>query len=476
MKKMLLGSTALATAGLVAAPAVASELSIRISGYMNSGFYITDADDREIDAFELQANTGMASLDTLNRQHPLNKDKVAPETFIFAACETGYTGQTNPLMADEFKRCKNDTDMTLVDPTRVLDTDGNPVAADNDDPLYFTQTALPSRDEYSQSQVKLGSGRIVVDADARLENGMQVGGRVRIEAFGEDEASEIIDEHYVYVNGGFGRIVFGAKNGAAYQMHYSSPWFVPGNGVDSPNFYNISRTSVRTNTYAKMSDDAIKLTYFTPRFGGFQLGASYTPNNRDEDGLGNGFNLETTEATGSKGLENIIDVGVNYVRRFEAQGYYPFDVALSAGYESGSSNMLGSDDPLNWTVGGALEWRTFTLGGAYYYGENLDNTPNTNGRETSAWTAGVAWNSGPYRLGVAYLVAEEEGGKKSNGITPMGTEENSFLQFGGGYTLGRGVDLGLDVQLIEDDSGGNADEKNRVLESTSVGVILDISF
>ncbi|MEG9862634.1 MAG: porin [Parvularculales bacterium] len=476
MKKMLLGSTALATAGLAVAPAVASELSIRISGYMNSGFYITDADDREIRAsYDLRTNTEMASLNTLNRLHPLNQDKAAPGTFIFAAtCDTGTL-----TIRDEMAVCFTAGDSAANPPT--MDTlhpgptpDLMTPATDNAT-VYFTQKegTATSTDEYSQTQVKLGSGHIVIDADGRLENGMYIGGRVRLEAFGEETAGEIIDEHYFYMSGEFGRIVLGAKDGAAYQMHYSSPWFVPGNGVDSPNFYNIGRTSVRTNTYAQMSDDAVKITYFTPLMGGFQLGTSYTPNNRDKNGLGNGFGL-TTDGTDMKGVENIVDFGANYTRDIKFWGYQSLRLGLSAGWEAGSTNVTGAEDPINWSIGGSLRWRTFVFGGAYYYGENLDNTQQTSERETTAWTAGVSWTHGPWRVGAAYLQATEEGGMKTDGDA-LGNEENSFLQIGGGYGPGRGVSVGVDVQFIGDDNGGTMNE-TRVLKSTSAGVVMNISF
>jgi hypothetical protein len=48
------------------------------------------------------------------------------------------------------------------------------------------------------------------------------------------------------------------------------------------------------------------------------------------------------------------------------------------------------------------------------------------------------------------------------------------LQVGGGYSLGAGVDLGLDIQFINNEiatAGGSLE-----VEDTSAGVVLAISF
>ncbi|MEG9862653.1 MAG: porin, partial [Parvularculales bacterium] len=474
MRKMLLGSTALATAGLIAAPGVAAELSVKVSGNMNGGFYVADTDDNVIDApakYGLRSSPANFDWNAANASHPHNLGQETPAVLIQAAtCDhlmnTMNTETFLPVgdpMSDNFGRCVNDRDATDTEP---VSWGGLPTGTAANT-LYRIQTeeATERVDEYSQTQAKLGFGRIVVDADAVLENGLRVGGRVRIEAFGEEDANDFIEDHYMYLSGGFGRILIGAKEGASYQMHYSAPWFVPGNGVDSPNFYNMSRTSVRTNTYAQMSGEAIKLTYFTPRVGGFQLGASYTPSNDDKNGLPNGFGLQAEGGPGSKDVEDIIDLSVNYVIR----NYRDTEIALSAGWESGTTNVVGvEDDPSNWAIGGSFKWRTLTFGGSYYSGDNIENTLETSDREVNAWSAGVAWNSGPWSAGVAYLEATAEGGMKFDGVTytPLGDEQNSFLQFGGGYALGRGVDIGVEYQLIEDDNGDNTNE-TRNLKSSS---------
>ncbi|MEQ9208490.1 MAG: hypothetical protein RLN96_01415, partial [Pseudomonadales bacterium] len=79
---------------------------------------------------------------------------------------------------------------------------------------------------------------------------------------------------------------------------------------------------------------------------------------------------------------------------------------------------------------------------------------------------GLAYGSGPWTVGAAYFESETEN------TTGVSLGENSFIQVGGGYSLGAGVDVGLDIQIIEDQAGAAATE----VDSTSAGVVLAISF
>src|SRR5690606_27287688 len=118
------------------------------------------------------------------------------------------------------------------------------------------------------------------------------------------------------LEGGFGRFEIGGTDGSAFKMHYTSPWFVPGNGVDSPNILNLPSTVniSRHSTFSLMAADANKVTYFTPRFAGFQLGLSYTPdvsyNGPNPNGLG-------ALPGGTLGrIDNVVEVALNYAGSF----------------------------------------------------------------------------------------------------------------------------------------------------------------
>lgn len=379
MKKTLLGTTALVSAGLVAGPALASDpLTVTVSGSVVTGFYFVD-----------------------------------------------------------------------------MDTVGG---VDADD----TKVAVVARN-------------VDIVASGTLDNGLVAGAALKVQLGDDDNAAAAADdatfsEAYAFLEGGFGRVELGATDGAAFKMHYTSPWFVPGNGVDSPNIYNMNNGgasfSSSTSTFSLIAEDSNKISYFTPRLAGFQLGASFTPDAGTNDPVANGFGLSATNSA----TEDVTEIALNYAGEFGG-------VSLGADvyYVTGESAAAApTDDPEEMGVGASLGWGGFTLGGAYKQSENITPTTQGNtiagvtlGAETDAWTVGLAYGAGPWTVGAAYFDSQSETAAGVN------AGENSFIQVGGGYSLGAGVDVGLDIQFIEDKAAGAATQS---VDSTSAGVVLAISF
>ncbi len=375
MKKTLLGTTALVSAGLVAGPALASDpLTVTVSGSVVTGFYFVD-----------------------------------------------------------------------------MDTVGG---VDADD----TKVAVVARN-------------VDIVASGTLDNGLVAGAALKVQ-LGDDEGNALntgddatFSEAYTFLEGGFGRVELGATDGAAFKMHYSSPWFVPGNGVDSPNIYNMNNGGVtfssRTSTFSLLAEDDNKISYFTPRLAGFQLGASFTPDVGANDPVANGFGLSAQNSA----VEDVFEIALNYAGEFGG-----VDIGADVFYVTGEAPGAGATgDPTEQGVGLSLGWGGFTLGGAYTQVEDIaarTQATVANGNESDSWTVGLAYGTGPWTVGAAYFESETENTAGAN------IGENSFIQVGGGYSLGAGVDLGLDIQIIEDQTAAAAAE----VDSTSAGVVLAISF
>ena len=172
-------------------------------------------------------------------------------------------------------------------------------------------------------------GEIHFKGETTLDNGVKFGVQVQLEAY---EATDQVDETYIYVEGSFGRALIGSENSAAYLMHYDAPSPVPMYSGDSPNIYPIGTTAT---TRATMFSDADKITYFTPRFVGLQLGASYVPDGSSETGQHSAYAPTQVKS----GINQGYSIAANYVDKVGA-----FSVAVSAGYESGATS--GSIDPI----------------------------------------------------------------------------------------------------------------------------------
>ncbi|MCR9212857.1 MAG: porin [Proteobacteria bacterium] len=271
-------------------------------------------------------------------------------------------------------------------------------------------------------------GEVHFRGKTTLDNGLQIGVQVELEARATNDQ---VDEAYMWFSGAFGRVNVGSENSAAYLMHTFGTSPVPDWGLNSPNATAVANSFPSTS--ANSISDADKITYFTPRFAGFQLGASYTPDASCETG-GGCSPYAPINLTGNQG-EEAYSFGANYVQSFNA-----VDVRASLGYEITIAGIAGQDDREAITGGVAIGIAGFKFGGSY---KNLDNFLSANDREN--WEANVTYGMGPWRAGVQYAY-----------IKPDAADSDvQAVVIGGQYTLGPGITAFGGVQLWDGDS--NAD-------------------
>jgi outer membrane protein OmpU len=161
------------------------------------------------------------------------------------------------------------------------------------------------------------------------------------------------------------------------------------------------------NTFASdvWSNDT-KITYYTPRFSGFQLGVSYAPSLSNRGQLTN----RTDTATGITGAGDIWEEGLNYEGQFDQVG-----IAAGVTGEEGKSNdstvgALKLNDIKAWNAGLKLSYMGFSAAGSY---GDLSDSFDVNGTKADYWTGGLAYETGPLGASVTYLYSED----KNTGFT-----------------------------------------------------------
>jgi predicted porin len=168
---------------------------------------------------------------------------------------------------------------------------------------------------------------------------------------------------------------------------------------------------------AANNESATKITYYTPRFSGFQAGVSYTPNT---DATG----ITGPAATGVE-FENIWSGGLNYSGQFDSVG-----VKAAATIIHGSENQKiagGGADLEGWDVGANVSFSNITVGGSYGdYGDTLG--VNT---DATYWDAGVGYAAGAFSASATYLASETDFGATS--------DEFDNLSVGVDYQLAPGL-------------------------------------
>jgi outer membrane protein OmpU len=289
----------------------------------------------------------------------------------------------------------------------------------------------------------------------KLDNGLTVGVQVELEA---ESCSDQIDESYLFFEGGWGRVVIGAENSPAYLMSLGPPT-VDGSfdGIDANLFVvNALGTGARSRApdswIVILSGDSEKLSYFSPRFAGFQVGVAYTPDNSEEATAGQvrakGGSFagmpSTRQSTDTRGSwSDILSVAANYSERFG-----PVRVGASASYERGSFSKCPAgvacdmyDDRQTWAAYARAGYGGFDIGAGYWEDDNGLKGSN----KSTGWGGALTYTTGPWVGGVSYF----------DGRRQLPGAEDDRMQrvlVGGRYTLGPGIDLRASVHWYGFDS------------------------
>ncbi|MCR6629445.1 MAG: porin [Magnetospirillum sp.] len=340
--------------------------------------------------------------------------------------------------------------------------DDNYQAGDN------SATATGQKD-YNNVDVK-ADNEIFFGGSTTLDNGLKVGVDVQLEAGGNHQGSDsadLIDESYIWIEGGFGKFIIGSENNGTYLLHVNAPdaagnWneggMLTGNfgGNNSSVIVNpgVSGLGGGNTTAIATDGDAEKITYVAPSFYGLTVGASYVPNSKEDDrgptqiANGAGTGVTTGEIYGAAALyaNTFGGVGVK-----ASAGWVTYSVedanGATAGNGAGAAAFLPGKTGVNeYAFGGQLSYAGFTVGGSY---RKVAADAAVDALDGNGWDAGIQYASGPYAVSFAYFKSKVEGA-----ATP-GDDEIEIYQASGKYALGPGVDVLATVghAKFEDEAG-----------------------
>ena len=270
--------------------------------------------------------------------------------------------------------------------------------------------------------------------ETTLDNGITLGVNVQLE--GETSADQI-GESYIYASGTFGKLIYGQENPASDLMFYGSPWAIDGVGLASPDhvFVTLGNAVGSPTVVSDISGDAEKLTYFTPRMGGFRLGLSYTPDNCAPPAAActsAGTGLQSQLDTGQQ--SEAVEIGANYLRRISG-----LDLALYAGMTKGNVEgtatavtAAGAEDQDQWGLGVEFSFGGLTFGADYRKDDLGTSAADT---DRTDYSVGLTYALGDWTIGTAYAHGEVEAG------AGLGQDETDGYQVGAAYALGPGITL-----------------------------------
>jgi outer membrane protein OmpU len=274
-------------------------------------------------------------------------------------------------------------------------------------------------------------GEIHFIIEGRAANGLEYGAVIELEAnvgVGDDrfDSGDNADKAYLYLQGGWGRVELGENTGAEEALAVNTSNFASATGgVDgdwyryagiptggqffiikprlvfghagadgfSLEFDNADPTIPATLTMngPEVDENATKITYYTPRFSGFQAGVSYIPNAGDTSRFGTGG------STGTADNKHVVTAGLNFTEQFDEVGVAAAvsGILASSAKVSGDSKLKGWQSGLNLTLAG------FTLGGSY--GDWRSTEVGAPGDEGKYWDLGLGYAAGPWSASLTYL-------------------------------------------------------------------------
>lgn len=359
MRKVLLSTSAIALVGAAATTASANEWNMRVGGYM-----------------EQHVAYGSTSWDGV---------AVTEEVVVSPGTVIGVTADGDPIF-DPL-----DPPVVLTDVVGVDDGDFDGVDIKSDSEIHFSPKLV-------------------------LDNGLEFAARIELEGA---TSGDQIDENFLDIEGSFGRVRLGEDDMVSYGMAYGAPdvtFFNINSGSDTLWYAPASALTAFTTTYRAVASDPAGISYYSPRFAGFQVGATYA---RDKNRATDDSQVNLDEELG-----NLWAVAANYVNSFG-----DFGLTAHGNYSSGSAPS--GDDPNTWSAGATASYAGFSLGGSYANGE--DN--GSYGLDAETWDVGVAYETGPWGVSFTYLHSEED---------DDGTDfEIDRYLVGGSYAVAKGVTMNV---------------------------------
>jgi outer membrane protein OmpU len=256
---------------------------------------------------------------------------------------------------------------------------------------------------------------LVWDVDAVTDTGLHYGANIQWGFATENTGA--FDEMYLKFFGDWGRIHLGSDDDVVDNMAtggHDVQAHSEGFDGEFGDYYTQIGDAAFLGT-SESSDDANKIAYYTPNFGGFEGGISFTPQNGVEG---------QTQQTDDGAAYNVLETSVTY------------------GVDLQDVSILGS------------------LG--YRHADADQGVINQDLEKINAWRAGVKVGFGPVEIGAGY------GDNGSSGV-----QKGTLADAGSNYQFGVGYDYGLGRFAVGYAYGENTNTDGTKDEMTVYNISID---
>ncbi len=258
------------------------------------------------------------------------------------------------------------------------------------DDLHLDSAQSRSLDFRNDSEVH------VIARGKSEENGLEYGATIEFEA--DTNSTFNTDESWIFLRGGWGELRFGDEDGVVDNSVIGGQTIAAGTGgIDGSDAVITAAPLV----FLSNSNDATKIRYYTPSFGGFSLGVSYTPTQQDfNSGSNNGQAFATKNGGpgvigGGMDAKNIVEGAAVYDGDLGGVGLTASVVGLYASLNNDAETAFGDDQWYGIQGGAALDLFGFKIAGSV-------GSDNPGDAQRNFFTAGIAYGFGPVNTSITY--------------------------------------------------------------------------
>ena len=292
--------------------------------------------------------------------------------------------------------------------------------------FFFVASQTQAPAESLNSTGMLNDARISVDGRTVLDNGITVRAFVRFNAVGREAAD--VDEAYVDIISGFGRLRMGEKAGVNTTT-IGDPVPQAFLGVDEEIIADAlkPRTGIALRdgfTFKRFTRNALGVSYQSPELLGVKVGVAYHPSITPQVG--------TIDA--ALNVHDAVDVTAGYDGDFSGGTY-----RIAGGYFRLASRVGGNDGGQAWNISAGATYGGLEVAAAYI------NSQPSSGRDEDAWTVGAHYGIGPFQVSADYRSAKRRPLPRALTLLPARIFNEHFKRatLQTAYKLGPGVSLGL---------------------------------
>jgi outer membrane protein OmpU len=310
---------------------------------------------------------------------------------------------------------------------------------------------------------------VSVKVDGKSDAGLGYGAVIDLEADVTGDADNQglnASRTYVYLDGLWGRFELGSNQGAGETMRVDASsiaaatggidgaWTYFANNPAGVGFITTPSLPLAHGSLTALgeegTDNANKITYYSPRYSGFQLGLSYQPDFSDR-----GQTLTRADNNAGQSGENL-DLGLNYEGVFS-------DVSVGAAVtgQFGNAETSATEDLGAWNAGAKVGYAGFSLAGSYGSWDDSLSVVRS-GTDGEYWTVGGAYDYNQFAASVTYLDSQIDQGRTSNDF--------NNIVVGLDYKLAPGLTPYVEASFYDFDAPGavNDNDGSAVLVGTQL--------